>query len=110
MLRPDPWKIGPSGYIALTSDPRKYSGICGPGTLETTRLCTGRAPLSPVLAYSRIATPNTAGAANCDQSCSNVAPIAELCCLATEFASAIAFSRSPGESMWVSRLENIPDT
>ena len=50
MLSPDPWKIGPSGYIALTSAPRKYSGFCGPGTLEMTRLCTGRAPLSRVLA------------------------------------------------------------
>src|SRR5665647_1022045 len=28
MFRPDPWKIGPHGYIALTSEPRKYSGTC----------------------------------------------------------------------------------
>src|SRR6185369_1307211 len=97
MLRPEPWKIGPNGYIALTSDPRKYSGICGPGTLEMTRLCTGRAPAAFVEAERRIATPNTAGAANCVQSCNRVAPIAELCCLATEFASAIDFNRSAGE-------------
>ena len=41
MFSPEPWKTGPSGYIALTSLPRKYSGTCGPGTLDTTRLCTG---------------------------------------------------------------------
>ena len=29
-----------------TSLPRKYSGTCGPGTLEITRLCTGSAPVS----------------------------------------------------------------
>ncbi len=50
MFSPEPWKIGPSGYIAFTSAPRKYSGICGPGTLEMTRLCTGRASVSRLLA------------------------------------------------------------
>ena len=50
MFRPEPWKIGPSGYIAFTSQPRKYSGTCGPGTLEITRLWTGLAPLSLLLA------------------------------------------------------------
>src|SRR3984957_12577730 len=51
MLRPVPWKIGPSGYIALTWQPRKYNGTCGPDTLEMTRLCTGRR-VSTVLAKS----------------------------------------------------------
>ena len=50
MFSPEPWKIGPSGYIAFTSHPSMYSDSCGPGTLETTRLCTGRAPLSLLLA------------------------------------------------------------
>ena len=36
--------------------------------------------------------------------------MAELCCLATEFASAMAFSRSAGSSMLVSSLENMPET
>ena len=45
-----PWNIGPSGYIALTAEPRKYSGTCGPGTLEMTRLCTGLASVSRLLA------------------------------------------------------------
>ena len=47
--------------------------------VDTTRLCTGRAASAGWLAYTRIATPNTAGAANWLQSCSSVAPIAELC-------------------------------
>jgi len=64
MFSPEPWKIGPSGYIAVTSAPRKYSGICGPGTLDTTRLCTGRDSVRLLRAYTRIAMPNTAGPAN----------------------------------------------
>ncbi len=96
IFRPEPWKIGPSGYIALISAPRKYSGTCGPGTLEITRLCTGRLSVSRLLEYARIAIPNTAGAANWDQSCSSVAAIAELCSLAVEFALAMALSRSGG--------------
>src|SRR4029077_11870410 len=104
MFSPEPWKIGPSGYIALTSLPRKYSGTCGPGTLEIARLCTGFAAVSLLAAYTLMAIPNTAGAANCVQSCSRVAPIAELCCLATEFASAIDLRRSPGSCMCVSSL------
>ena len=48
------------GPIAVTCAPRKYSGTCGPGTLETTRLCTGRVSVSLLLAYTRIATPNSA--------------------------------------------------
>src|SRR4029077_10649699 len=94
MFRPDPWKIGPSGYSDLIWAPRKYSGICGPGTLDTTRLWMGRASVSRLLAYSRIATPNTDVAANCDQSCSSDAGIAELCSLATEVASAMAANRA----------------
>ena len=64
MLRPAPWNIGPSGYIACTSAPRKYSGICGPGTFDTTRLCTGLVSVRRLCAYTRIATPKTAGPAN----------------------------------------------
>ena len=48
MFTPDPWKIGPSGYIAVTSAPRKYSGTCGPGTLDTTRLIGARFFDSPL--------------------------------------------------------------
>ena len=33
-FNPQPWKSGPSGYIASTSQPKKYSCACGPGTLE----------------------------------------------------------------------------
>jgi hypothetical protein len=66
--------------------------------------------VSLVRAYPRIAKPNTAGAANCDQSCRSVAPIAELCSLATEFASAMDLSRSAGSAIWVSNRENIPET
>ncbi|OAN37742.1 hypothetical protein A4X20_21685 [Mycolicibacterium iranicum] len=76
-----------------------YDRPCGPGTFETTRLCTGRAPLTRLLAYTRIATPNTAGAANCVQSCGRFEGIAQLCCLATESASVIALGRSAGSSM-----------
>ena len=110
MFRPAPWKIGPSGYIACTWPPRKYSGICGPGTLDTTKLCTGRDSVSRVRAYTRIATPNTAGPANWLQSCRSVAPMAELCSLATVLPSAIAISRWPTSSISVCRLENIPET
>ena len=39
-----------------------------------------------------------------------MAPIAALCSLATVLSAAIAFNRSPASSIWVSRLENIPDT
>src|ERR1700722_952826 len=110
IFRPEPWKMGPSGYIALTSAPRKYNGTCGPGTLDITRLCTGRLSVSRLLEYARIAIPNTAGAANWDQSCSSVAAIAELCSLAVEFALAMALSRSAGSAMCVSSRENMPDT
>ena len=68
--------------------------ICGPGTFEMIRLCTGLC-MSGVSATSRITAPNSGPAANCVQSCSSV-PMAELCSLATEFASAIARSRSAG--------------
>ena len=59
MFIPEPWNSGPSGYIALTSAPSMYSGSCGPGTFETTRLCTGLASARPVDANTRIAAPNT---------------------------------------------------
>src|SRR5246500_3346279 len=87
-----------------------YSGSCGPGTLEITRLCTGRLLVRLVRAYALIAMPNTAGAANCDQSCRSVAAIAELCSLATEFASAMDSSRSAESGIWLSNRENIPET
>ncbi len=34
MFRPAPWKIGPSGYSAVTSAPQLYSVFVGPATLE----------------------------------------------------------------------------
>ena len=39
-FRPAPWNTGPIGIIFSIFAPRKYSGKLGPGTFETTRLCT----------------------------------------------------------------------
>ena len=44
------------------------------------------------------------------QSCSSVAPIAELCSLAMVFAAASALSRSTGSAICVCSLANMPET
>ena len=100
----------PQRVHRLDLAPRKYSGTCGPGTLEMTRLCTGLASVSWCgrTPASRCRTPRARRTAT--SPADSVALIAELCCLATEFASAMALSRSAGSAMWVSSLENMPET
>src|SRR5205807_2045951 len=68
-LRPQSSKIGPSGWIATSWAPARYSGHGGPGTFDTTRLIIGRRRSAMrSREYARDARENSAGPATSAQS------------------------------------------
>ena len=87
MLRPEPWKIGPSGYIASSRQPRKYNCSRGPGTFDSTRLEGLR--LVGMRGRIRMAAPNIVGPPNSVQSCSRVGPMAAVWSFAAVFPAAM---------------------
>ena len=109
MFNPEPWKIGPSGYSAFIFGAKAYSLFDGPATLEMITLWIA-AVFSGVWDHQAQHEFESDRVATCVQSIASVGTMARPCSFALEPASAIARSRSAGSSMWVWRLQNIPDS
>src|SRR5262245_10500247 len=110
MLSARPWPTIDSGYSPAICAPARYSGTCGPGTLEMARLAKRIRPASPERPYSEASPLSSHGDPIDGKSFGIRLPKVPICAFIARVPAMISARRLIGSLRCVARSISVPDT
>src|SRR5574337_1271525 len=110
MLSATPWITIDSGYIASRCAPARYSGTCGPGTLEIVTFDTRSRAASRERPYSETSPDSSQGEPSDGKSLGIRPPMLPICAFIARVARTIASSRASGSAIALPSSTSAPET